>query len=72
IAQFFKSLSQWAKQSVDTFGQNITDYVQAEMDYLVPEEELQIFFADIDNLRDDAARLEARINRLHACKGSEA
>lgn len=71
IAQFFKSLSQWAKQSVGTLGQNITDYVQAELDYLVPDEELQVFFADIDDLRDDAARLEARIARLHACKGSE-
>ena len=71
IAQFFKSLSQWAKQSIDDLSQNITDYVQAEMDYLVPDEELQIFFTDIDDLRDDAARLEARINRLHICKGSE-
>lgn len=72
IAQFFKSLSQWAKQSLDDLSQNITDYVQAEMDYLVPDEELQIFFADIDDLRDDAARLEARMNRLSLCKGSEA
>ncbi|BBB15879.1 ubiquinone biosynthesis protein UbiJ contains SCP2 domain [Candidatus Rickettsiella viridis] len=72
IAQFFKSLSQWAKQSIDDLSQNVTDYVQAEMDYLVPDEELQIFFADIDDLRDDAARLEARMNRVSFCKGSEA
>jgi len=72
LAQFFKSLSQWAKQSIDDLSQNVTDYVQAEMDYLVPDEELQIFFADIDDLRDDAARLEARMNRLSLYKGSEA
>lgn len=64
IAQFLKSLSQWAKQSVATLSQNMTDYVQAEMDYLVPEEELQVFFSEVDDLRDDLARLQVRIGRL--------
>ncbi len=64
IAQFLKMLFQWAKQSVANLSQNMTDYLQAEMDYLVSEEELQFFFSDIDDLRDDLARLQARIERL--------
>ena len=64
LARFLKTMSQWARQSVENFGQNMTEYVQAEMDYLVPEEELQVFFSDIDDLRDDLARLQARIERL--------
>lgn len=64
VARFLKTLSRWAKQNIENLSQNITDYVQAEMDYLVPDEELQIFFSDIDDLRDDWARLEARIARL--------
>lgn len=70
IAQFFKLLKQWAKQSVMDLGQNMKDYIQAEADYLVPDEELQIFFVDVDNLRDDVARLEAQINSLEAYRVS--
>ena len=64
LARFLKLMNQWAKQSVVNLSQNITDYVQAEIDCLVPEEELQIFFSDVDDLRDDVARLQARIERL--------
>lgn len=72
VAQFFKSISQWAKQSISDLSQNMTDYIQSEMDYLVPDEELQVFFTDIDDLRDDLSRLEARIDRLQAaCKGND-
>ena len=63
-AQFLKALSRWAKQSVENLSQNITDYLQAEMNYLAGEEELQIFFSDVDNLRDDLARLEVRLERI--------
>jgi ubiquinone biosynthesis protein UbiJ len=63
-AQFLKMLSQWARESVENFSQNMTEYVQAEIDCLVPEEEVQIFFSEVDDLRDDLARLQARIERL--------
>lgn len=68
LARFLKALTHWAKQSVENLSQNITDYLQAEMDYLVSEEELQVFFSDIDTLRDDSARLEARIKFLQEIK----
>ncbi|MES2998582.1 MAG: SCP2 sterol-binding domain-containing protein [Pseudomonadota bacterium] len=68
LMQFLKLMSQWARQSVVNLSQNITDYVQAEIDCLVPEEELQIFFSDVDDLRDDVARLQARIERLQRGK----
>jgi ubiquinone biosynthesis accessory factor UbiJ len=64
LAYFLKTLSQWAKQSVASFGQNLSEYLQAEAAYLVSEEELQIFFSEVDDLRDDLARLEARLARL--------
>jgi ubiquinone biosynthesis accessory factor UbiJ len=64
VMQFLKTLSQWSKQNIKNFGQNITDYAQAEIDCLVSDEELQIFFSDVDALRDEVARLQARIERL--------
>ncbi len=64
LSCFFKEITRWAKQSVESLSQNTTNYLQTELNYLVSEPELQIFFSDIDDLRDDSERLEARINVL--------
>lgn len=64
LSCFFKAITRWAKQSVESLSQNTTNYLQTELNYLVSEPELQIFFSDIDDLRDDSERLEARINVL--------
>ncbi len=64
LAQCLRLMKQWAKRSVESISQNVKDYLQAETDLLVSKEELQIFFSDIDGLRDEVARLQARIARL--------
>jgi ubiquinone biosynthesis protein UbiJ len=64
MVQILKIMTHWAKASIENLGQNITHYVQTEMNWLVSKEELQLFFSDVDDLRDDSDRLEARINAL--------
>jgi ubiquinone biosynthesis protein UbiJ len=64
LIQVLKTISLWARQNIENLGENVTNYVQTEMNWLVPDEELQFFFSDVDDLRDDCARLEARINSL--------
>lgn len=64
MSSFLKIMTQWAKQSLEGFSQNMTNYLQTEMNYLVAEEELQAFFSDVDDLRDDSERLEARVDIL--------
>jgi ubiquinone biosynthesis accessory factor UbiJ len=64
MIQVLKSISLWASLSMESLGQNLTNYVQREMNWLVSDEELQLFFSDVDELRDDYARLEARIKML--------
>ena len=64
MIRMLKVINLWARQSVESLGQNLTNYVQREMNWLVSDEELQLFFSDVDELRDDYARLEARINAL--------
>jgi ubiquinone biosynthesis accessory factor UbiJ len=64
MIQVLKAITLWARQSMECFSQNLTNYVQREMNWLISEEELQYFFSDVDELRDDYARLEARINAL--------
>ncbi|WP_342220124.1 ubiquinone biosynthesis accessory factor UbiJ [Rickettsiella endosymbiont of Miltochrista miniata] len=64
MIRVLKAISLWATQSVESLSQNLTNYVQREMNWLVSNEELQLFFYDVDELRDDCARLEARIKML--------
>lgn len=64
IIKLLKTMRFWAKQNVDNLSQNISSYFQTEMNWLVSNEELQIYFSDVDDLRDDCARLEARIKML--------
>lgn len=64
MIQVLKAISLWATQSMESLSQNLTNYVQREMNWLVSPEELQLFFSDVDELRDDCARIEARIKML--------
>ena len=64
MVQALKTIKLWARQNIENFGQNVTNYVQTEMNWLVTHEELQLFFSDVDVLRDDCARLETRLEIL--------
>lgn len=45
-------------------AEQISEYLQTEKNILVNKIEVEHFIKDVDNLRDDVARLEARIDRL--------
>jgi ubiquinone biosynthesis protein UbiJ len=54
----------WARDARRTFGSNIREYLQEESGDLPSRYEVQRFTRQVDSLRDDVARLEARLNRL--------
>ena len=64
VIQLLKAMRRWARESVKNLSENLTNYLQTEINGLISTEELQVFFSDIDELRDDCARLETRIERL--------
>ncbi len=64
LAQFLKSVSAWAKQSVQRFGENITDYLQIESNLLVYPEELEDFYEEITQLNHATEHLQRRIQHL--------
>jgi ubiquinone biosynthesis protein UbiJ len=64
VAKLLKATKLWAKQSIENLSQNVSGYVKTEINWLVSDEELQLFFSDVDDLRDDSARLEARVKML--------
>ena len=55
----------FGRQAVDTMRQNVAEYLQEEGRDLPTRTEVDEFFADVDKLRDDLARLEARFANLH-------
>ena len=54
----------WGAKSADTLRRDVGEYLQEESRQLPRPAEVQIFLAGVDMLRDDIARLEARIRRL--------
>jgi ubiquinone biosynthesis protein UbiJ len=48
----------------ETITNNLTEYLQEEIRYLPPREEVADFMNDVDVLRSDLERIEARIKRL--------
>jgi ubiquinone biosynthesis protein UbiJ len=61
IARDFKN---WIKQTHATLRQDVIEYSQEEINLFPPAEALHDFFHDVDELRMDADRLEARVIRL--------
>jgi ubiquinone biosynthesis protein UbiJ len=54
----------WVGDARNTIHMNIREYLQEESRDLPSRYEVERFARDVDSLRDDVARLEARINRL--------
>ena len=54
----------WGQNSVETFKLNVTEYIQEESRDLPSQPEIDIFYRNVDNLRADYDRLQAKIERL--------
>lgn len=64
IGRFTKNTLAWGKKAKKSLVQNITDYIHEEKLWLAPKTGLEDFFSDIDELRLDLDRLEARVKQL--------
>lgn len=64
LGRFTKRAGSLLKDIGDSFRQNVSEYVHEEAEWLPAREALQDFFNDIDTLRMDVDRAEARILAL--------
>jgi len=64
IGEFARGVGKWSREATATMGDNIREYLQEESRDLPSRYEVERFAANVDALRDDVDRLEARINRL--------
>jgi len=54
----------WIKQTATTTQNNIREYIQEEINLLPPKEEVIDFFSEVDTIRNDIERADARVKRL--------
>lgn len=64
LSQAANGILNWGKQAKARLLQNVNEYVHEEKPWFPPQDALQDFFQEIDELRLDLDRLEARIKNL--------
>jgi ubiquinone biosynthesis protein UbiJ len=71
VGQGVRGLAEWGRRSADVLTADLREYLEEEARLLPTRYELSDFLAQVDALRDDVERLEARVQRL-APAGSQA
>ncbi len=66
LGELARGLGRWGREARSTMGANIREYLQEESRDAPSRYEVERFSADVSTLRDDVARLEARLNRLQS------
>ncbi len=64
LGEVARGISDWAREARSTMGTNIREYLQEESRDLPSRYEVDRFANQVDTLRDDVARLDARLGRL--------
>jgi ubiquinone biosynthesis protein UbiJ len=65
VGQGMKGLSDWGRQTSRTLTADLKEYLEEEGRLVPTRYELDAFLAEVDTLRDDVERLEARLARLN-------
>lgn len=71
IGNLVRGAARWGRSALDTLGLDLQEYLQQELQVLPARPELEAFLADVDRLRDDVERLQARVSLLHGGLGNK-
>lgn len=66
VSNVVRSVLDWGRMAGDSLAGNVVEYLQEEGRDLPTRTEAEEFLAEVDRLRDDAERLEARLSRLES------
>jgi ubiquinone biosynthesis protein UbiJ len=64
MAESGRTLRRWGTQALDNTGRSFAEYWTEEQPLIVGRHDLDQFNRSVDQLRDDAARIEKRIENL--------
>ena len=70
IGDFARSVERWGKDARTTLRQNVSEYLQEESRTVPSRYETDEFRRQVESIRDDVARFEARVKRLEAQRGN--
>jgi ubiquinone biosynthesis accessory factor UbiJ len=64
LGDIARNLGRWGQDAAATWRQNVSEYLQEESRALPTRYEVEDFRKRVDTLRDDVARMDARLRRL--------
>jgi ubiquinone biosynthesis protein UbiJ len=64
LARTLRGIHAWHRKALETFGADVTEYLQEEARLLPVRAEVEAFLDAVDVLRADVDRLSARVQRL--------
>jgi len=70
VGEFARSVGRWGKETRSTLRQNVSEYLQEESRTVPSRYETDVFRQQVESLRDDVARFEARLKRFEAEHGN--
>jgi ubiquinone biosynthesis protein UbiJ len=65
LGELVRATTAWGQQALNILGQDAAEYLQQEGQDLPLPAAVRQYLHEVDTLRDDTARLEARVARLH-------
>jgi ubiquinone biosynthesis protein UbiJ len=71
IGQFFREAGEWAAYASKTMQQNVSEYLQEERRAVPSSIEAERFRRDVNTLRDDVERFEARLRKSERGQDAE-
>lgn len=64
LGNVVRNLVAWGQQTTDTLSQDVAEYLQEENQAVPNQDEAEGFLSQVDTLRTDVDRMEARVRRL--------
>ncbi len=71
IGNFFRAFAKWGQETHQTVEMNLSEWLQFEVRMVPEQEEISSFLDEVDVLRADTDRLEARLKRLQASSNGQ-
>lgn len=64
VEQLLRGAGEWRREAAESAGRNLAEYAVYEQPLLAESAAIHAFIDEVDRLREDADRLEARLNEL--------
>ena len=71
IGEFIRGVNRWSRAARSTMQQNVGEYLQEESRSVPTRDEVVAFQTEVDTLRDDVARFEARLRTIESAAGTQ-